>query len=260
MLAYQLTTHPQNSNRYLVLIHGYCLNKQCFSVQADDLKKYTNVLTVDLPGFGQTPPVSNITIEGMADEIYRLTAHMSIDKFVLMGHSMGGYVTLAFAKKYPQCLNGLGLINSTVAADTDERKDKRKQVIEFVNKYGIEPYLKTFIPELFWANSPATLKQQYLQLALTSTKEGVINSALAMMQREPSFELLQKTNLPVFFGIGRHDALINEKDLFHQASMVQKAKICYMQNSAHMGFAEEPERFNEAVKEFLDYCYDNAVG
>ncbi|MFN4083599.1 MAG: alpha/beta fold hydrolase [Bacteroidia bacterium] len=256
MLAYTFFK-CETSTQKLVLIHGYCLCSESFQLQISAFKNKVNLLLIDMPGFGESKPIPGISIDGMADEVFNVLNHLGIDNCVLAGHSMGGYITLSFAKKYPQKLKGIGLIHSTAVADTEERKAKRLQVIEFVKNYGSEQFLKTFIPGLFASKTSKQIVDDFVKISLTSSQEGIIDAAKAMMNREASINFLAETNLPVFFAIGALDELIPEKDLFKQSSTVSKSQICYLEKSAHMGFAEEPDKFNKDLLKFIDFCSHN---
>jgi len=246
-----------NNQQAIVLLHGFCQNSTCFNEQVLFLKHFYNIVTIDLPGFGQSQIVPNITMFKMAAMVNDVLQHLNINKSLMLGHSMGGYVTLAYTKLFSDKLTGFGLLHSTAAADTPERKEKRKQVIAFIHKYGVEPYINNFIPSLFAEpNKNKAYIKEAVNAGLQCSADGIIAAANAMMLREDSFDLLKQTKLPVFFGAGRYDSLIHYHDIFNQASKVSVSKICFMPNSGHMGMQEEPEILNRAIFDFANYCYN----
>ena len=237
----------------LVLIHGYCENNTCFNEQVLFFTGNRKVITIDLPGFGESEAIANVSMEIMASEVKNVLDHLQVEKCVMMGHSMGGYVTLAFAELYPEILEGFGLIHSVASADNTDRKEKRKQVIEFVKKHGSEPYVKNFIPDLFAPqNKEKPFVAAFIKQGLTSSADGIIAAAQAMMNRPDRIHVLQNTKLPVFFGIGKLDTLIPEKTMFLQASYCIQSQICYLKNSGHLGMVEESDSLNKGILSFCE--------
>lgn len=235
----------------LVLLHGYCENNTCFHKQVLFFKDHCKVITIDLPGFGKSEPIKGISIDGMAQEVKKVLDGLNLRNCVLMGHSMGGYVALAFVGLYPNFVSGLGLIHSTAVADTEERKLKRNQVIEFITKHGKEPFLETFIPALF--KEPATKEhtQTAVRESLVSSTEGIIEAAKAMRDRPDRTQVLKNIDVPVFFGVGKYDTLIPEQAMFEQAASCKVAHIAYLSNSAHMGMVEEADVLNDKMLGYL---------
>lgn len=235
----------------IILIHGFCENSTCFSEQVFFLKNHFTVITPDLPGFGKSLPLENTSMGKMADEIFNTLKTENISSCVMLGHSMGGYVTLAFAKKYSQYLKGFGLLHSTAFADSNERKLKRDQAIRIIEEKGAEVYVKNFIPPLFsnyFQNK--NVIADFINEGLRTTSEGLIHALNAMKNREDSMAFLNETNLPVFFCAGKNDTIIPEKDIFYQASSCRQSEIIYLQHSAHMGFVEEKEKCSSAIQKF----------
>ena len=237
----------------LVLLHGYCENNTCFNEQVLFFKDHCKVITIDLPGFGKSEPIKGISIDGMAQEVKEVLDGLNLSHCVLMGHSMGAYVALAFAELFPAFLRGLGLIHSTAIADTDERKAKRNQVIEFITKHGKEPFIDTFISALFKEPAPREHTQIAVREALVSNTEGIIEAAKAMRDRPDRTHILSKLTIPVFFAVGKYDSLIPEQAMFEQAASCQIAHIAYLSNSAHMGMVEEAALLNEKMLSYLQF-------
>lgn len=235
----------------IVLLHGFCENSTCFNKQVFFLQQYFCVITPDLPGVGNSSTTNNTSMESMADEVFLILEKEKISSCIMLGHSMGGYVTLAFAKKYSHILKGFGLMHSTAFADSEERKLKRDQAIKVIKEKGSDFYVVNFIPPLFSAefNDKEIINEFILEGKRTSN-EGLTQALLAMKSRPDSISFLQQTSLPVLFIVGKNDTIIPEKDIFYQASLCKQSEIIYLQNSAHMGFIEEPEIFSDAIKNF----------
>jgi pimeloyl-ACP methyl ester carboxylesterase len=185
-----------------------------------------------------------------------LLDELGVKKCVMLGHSMGGYVTLAFAKAYPEYLNGFGLLHSTTASDSEERKDKRKQVLRFIETQGMKAYLDSFIPGLFKdQDKHRDLITELIGEALKGPDEGIKEAIHAMMKRGDSTSFLSANSLPVFWAIGKHDPVLPEKDLLKLTSLCPEAHVCSLQQSAHMGMFEEADTLNTALEPFLSRAF-----
>ncbi|MDP1727472.1 MAG: alpha/beta hydrolase [Bacteroidota bacterium] len=237
----------------LVLIHGYCENNTCFNKQVLFFKDSHKVITLDLPGFGSSEVITDVSMDQMATEVKAVLDHLDIRQCIMMGHSMGGYVVMAFAELYPQMLTSFGLIHSVATADNEERKEKRKQVIALLEKTGKEPYIKSFIPTLFATpNQSEPYVNDFILQGLSGPKEGIIEAAKAMMNRPDRLHVLEQTQVPVFFAIGKQDPLIPEEAMFKQAALCKVSQICYLQNAGHVGMVEEPDMLNKGMMEFIN--------
>ncbi|MFZ4796746.1 MAG: alpha/beta fold hydrolase [Bacteroidia bacterium] len=255
MLNYQYFQSEKEET--IVLLHGFCENISIFNNQIAALQNQFNLLCIDLPGFGLSEVIKDITIPKMADEVKQVLDYLKINECVLLGHSMGGYVALAFAKKYSQLLKGYGLIHSTAAKDSFERLAKRKQLINFIQKNGASPFFKTFFPDLFYDKILNQNQITHLiENANATETKGIIEAIKAMMMREETFDVLENTGLPVFFAIGKYDTIIIENDMFNQASLCNQAEICYLENTNHMGIIEEHEKLNMAISKFVSRVFN----
>lgn len=239
------------TGKTVVLLHGFCENNTCFNKQVLLLKAHCKVITPDLPGAGKSAAQTNSTMESMADAVYELLISLGESKVVLIGHSMGGYVTLAFAKKYGHMLTSFGLLHSTAKADSDERKLKRDQAKGLITEKGPSLYAHNFIPPLFHPNTPQELITPYVNVADDFTAEGLSEALMAMKSREDSITFLEQTTLPVFWGIGKYDELIPQEDMLQQSLRCKQSYVAYLSNSAHMGHIEEAELLSQHFLRFI---------
>jgi pimeloyl-ACP methyl ester carboxylesterase len=238
----------------IVLIHGFCEHSTCFNEQVFLLKAHYNVITIDLPGHGQSPVIPSFTLNDVADEVKKILDAEKISSCIMIGHSMGGYVTLAFAKKHPQLLAGFGLMNATANSDTDERKAKREQAIKLISNKGPEIYVSNFIPPLFADGFSSTIIAERQSLNANIKAEALIACLKAMKNRDDSSAFIAQTNLPVAFFIGKNDALIPPQDMLRQAASAKTAMITLLTESAHMGMLEEPQKVGEGIRTFAEFC------
>jgi pimeloyl-ACP methyl ester carboxylesterase len=236
----------------VVLLHGFCENNTCFNKQVLLLKGHYKVICPDLPGSGKSTPLVHATMESMADAVYELIEQLGIKKCVLIGHSMGGYVTMAFVKKYSHVLDGFGLLHSVATPDDDERKQKRVQAQQVIREKGPAFYARNFIGPLFREGSDAQLIKPYVDVADQFTAEGLISQLEAMKNRPDSQETLRQTPLPAFFGVGGYDTLIPSEKMIGQALMCEQSYIAILAESAHMGHIEQADLTASHLVQFVD--------
>ena len=113
----------------LIFLHGFNENSAVWDLIIPALAKQYQCVVIDLPGFGKSPLPANLSIKYMANAVHRVIEEINIAKPIVIGHSMGGYVSLELAAHYPDLLSGVGLFHSTAIADTDEKKDNRLKTI-----------------------------------------------------------------------------------------------------------------------------------
>src|SRR5215210_649891 len=136
----------------VILVHGFGEDHSVWDQQARHLEKNCRLIVPDLPGSGKAK-LGDVSMEGMADHLKNILEEQSVSSCIMIGHSMGGYVTLAFAEKYPEMLAGFGLFHSSAYADSEEKKATRRKAIDFIRKNGTKEFLKTSVPNLIAKNS-----------------------------------------------------------------------------------------------------------
>lgn len=239
------------------LVHGFPLNGEIWNRQVDFLSSRYRLIIPDLPGNGISPIIPDMSMEGIAEalkELFDKIKNTADDKLVMIGHSMGGYMTLAFAEKYPQILKGIGLFQSTAFADTEEKKETRRKAIEFINTQGADEFIKPLIPNFF---SPATksknphLIEEQIDRGRGYPAEALIAYYQSMINRPDRTEVLKNAGFPVLFVLGEHDTAVPISDGLQQCYLPEKSYIHIFKNSGHMGMLEEPDMANRILEEFL---------
>lgn len=252
MLHYQKT----GTGFPVVLLHGFCENNTCFNRQVLLLKDHFTLIVPDLPGNSSSVFDEPITIEMMADQVHELLASLHNNKCIVIGHSMGGYVTLAFAKKYAHLLVGFGLLHSTALADDTARKEKREQTKRVIESKSAAFFASNFIPSLFYPATSKNFLADFLAIAHQFTNQGLIAQVDAMKNRPDNSSFIKETALPVFWGIGKYDELLPEDALFKQALSGKTSYIAYLKNSAHMGHVEQEQQLAEHIIHFCNSLTD----
>ena len=249
----QVNYQCEGNGPAVVLLHGFGETSAIWEFQKV-LAQHFKLLIPDLPGSGASESISDMSIEGLAETISTLLQNEAIEKCTLIGHSMGGYVALAFAEKYEHKLSGLGLFHSTAFADTDEKIATRKKGINFIKEHGAATFLKTTLPNLYSpatkANHPALIEQQ-LQGVNDFSNEALIGYYEAMIKRPDRTDVLRRVSIPVLFMLGRHDAAVPLQAGFAQCALPQIAYIHVLENSGHMGMVEEPEASQILLQQFF---------
>jgi pimeloyl-ACP methyl ester carboxylesterase len=172
----------------------------------------------------------------------------------MIGHSMGGYITLAFAEKYRDHLHAFGLFHSTAFADSEEKKITRKKGIEFIHQHGAFEFLKTTIPNLFSSTFKSQIKNSidcFIGRLSNFSPAALVSYYEAMMNRPDRTSVLKNSTIPVLFVAGEQDTAVPIEDSLKQCHLPRKTYIYILKQSAHMGMLEEPATTNCLLEKFL---------
>jgi pimeloyl-ACP methyl ester carboxylesterase len=237
----------------VVLLHGFGEAGWVWSHQFNTIEGFQFIVP-DLPGSGRSEMIDNMSIEGLAEAIYQSLKQLNINQCTMIGHSMGGYITLAFAEKYPALLNSYGLFHSTAFADTEEKKASRKKTIESIQQNGMAAFLQNFIPGLygnyFKQQHPDAI-ENHLTQATALTEAALIAYSQSMIERPDRTNVLKQNKMPVLFVLGKEDVAIPFQDTLKLASMPDISYIHILKKAGHMGIIEEPEQSNKILNNFL---------
>lgn len=245
----------------VVFIHGFGEDGNIWSSQVEYLKDKFNLIIPDLPGSGKSEMIDDMSMEGMAEVIKKILDKESSEippsgggGASIIGHSMGGYITLAFAEKYPESVSAFGLFHSTAFADSDEKKATRRKGIDFINQHGAFEFLKTASPNLFaqkTKDEKPELINDFIAGLHNFSAASLVSYYEAMIKRPDRTEMLQKAAVPVLFIMGKYDNAVPLEDGLKQSHLPEKSYIYVLQNSGHMGMLEENEKSNEILEKFL---------
>ena len=239
----------------LLLIHGFGEDGSVWDRQYDIFKDYQLIIP-ELPGTGGSDVTVDMSMDGMAKTLKDFMEQLDIKQCCMIGHSMGGYITLAFAEAYDERLNSFGLFHSTASADNEEKKQTRKKGIEFISKNGAFEFLKTATPNLY---SPLTKEKNpaLIEEHIASTKdflpEALIRYYEAMIDRPDRTHVLTESKVPVLFVLGKHDNAIPFQDVLKQSYLPSISQVEILENSGHMGMREETEKSNKILLAFTSF-------
>lgn len=208
----------------------------------------------DLPGFGQSRPQGDdLSIDGYARLCIDLLDHRGIDRAVIAGLSMGGYIALAIARLAPQRMRALILLDTRETADTDEGRKGRYESIEKIKKEGITPIVDSMLPKMLTAEAPAEMRERVREIMSSTSADGAVAALRAMATRPDSTALLPKINVPTLIIVGEEDAITPPKDSERMAAAIRGAKLVRIAEAAHLASYEKPAEVNRAVAAFVSH-------
>ena len=248
------------SGKPVMLVHGFGEDGNVWANQIEVLKNNFHLIIPDLPGSGKSEMINDMSMEGMAEVIKAIydseISHSppSGGWGAVIGHSMGGYITLALVEKYWNHVNAFGLFHSTAFPDTEEKKAVRKKGIEFVKEHGAFEFLKTTTPNLFSPNFKSEFIgfiDQFIDNLPHFSSGAIIAYYNAMLQRPDRTHILKNTKSPVLFIAGEHDNAVPLNDILKQCHLPGKSYFHVLKKSGHMGMLEQPTDTAQILEEFL---------
>lgn len=237
----------------IVFLHGFMENMSMWDYFSGKLSAHYRVISVDLPGFGGSECLHRVHLmEQMATAVNKVLKEREVKKCLMIGHSMGGYVTLAFARKYPGKLKGFGLLHSHALADTPEAKVNRNRAINAIlaNKSG---FIFNFFPDLFAPENQEAHKKQIRQLydeAMKISPKAIIAALEGMKYRYDQLDVLINAKVPVLFILGKRDSRIPFEKTLVQASLPTVSEILVLNNVGHMGHIEARKQCLKSIEGF----------
>lgn len=242
----------------VVLLHGFAEDSSIWDGIAANLSTHYRLLIPDIAGSGKSTLLAgnNIGMEEYAASICFMLTKENITECIMIGHSMGGYITLAFAEKYPEMLKGLGLFSSSAYPDDAAKKETRNKAITFIKENGSHAFLKTSIPGLF---ADAEKSKDDINILLEKGKqfsaEALIQYYQAMIARPDRTAILKSFLPPVLFIMGKQDKAVPFQHSLSQSQLPVLSHINILRLSAHMGMLEEKEKSLAFLADFLHTVY-----
>jgi pimeloyl-ACP methyl ester carboxylesterase len=254
----QLNYSTAGAGPALVLIHGFAEDGSIWNGLVDELEKTHLLIIPQIPGSGGSDPLpgDGVGIPDYAACMLQILKQENISHCIMAGHSMGGYISLAFAGKHPEYLNAIALIHSSAYADNEAKKETRQKAIDFITKNGSEAFLKTAVPDLFAdkQKSEADIRQ-LIEMGKSIAPEVLIQYYKAMMSRASTTHVLEKFNHPVLFVFGEHDKAVPLQQGLEQSHLPPVSHIHILRKSGHMGMLEEKEKTLQIFTHFLQGIY-----
>ncbi|MFY9242271.1 MAG: alpha/beta hydrolase [Polaribacter sp.] len=239
----------------VVLIHGFLENSTMWKNIAPELSKRNRIITVDLLGHGKTDCLGYVhSMELFAEAIEAVLKHLKIRKFILVGHSLGGYISLALAKNNPNKIKGLCLLNSTSNEDSEERKNLRLRANKMVQN-NFDNIVKISVSNLFHQENLSKFKEEIEAIkkeALQTPIQGYIAANEGMRIRSNTNHILSKNNFKKLIIIGEKDPVLDYESSLEEAKRTNTEIVVF--NGGHMSYVENRDDLISVLKEFIKGC------
>lgn len=246
MLNYEIKGHGKEM---LVLLHGFMENLSIWNDMETHLSENFSLLKIDLPGHGKSEIIAEVqTMEMMAEEVKKVLDHQNLQKVHLLGHSMGGYISLGFAEKYPEYLKSLTLFFSSYLADDEEKKEQRIKSYRII-KDAFPHYVRAGIPNLFNPNERDILEgkiETALEIALSTNNMGALASVKGMVERTDKKHILENLDAKILVLAGKHDNAVKTETMIKHLPDRTNIKS-YILDCGHNGHWEKPSICAEII-------------
>ncbi len=237
----------------IVLLHGFLENKKMWKDYDALFSEKNRVITIDLLGHGDSDSLGYVhEMEENANVVNEVLKHLKIEKAIIVGHSMGGYVGLAFAELYPQKIQKLVLLNSTSKEDSADKKLNRTRAIKAV-KQNYTSFVSLAIANLFSENNRTRLAKEIEKVkaeALKTPLQGIIASLEGMKVRKDREWLLKEDRFPVLLILGKKDPVLNYEENLSQIEGTTAELVSF--EDGHMSHIENKEALQTVLLDFFE--------
>ncbi|RYZ55916.1 MAG: alpha/beta hydrolase [Sphingobacteriales bacterium] len=243
----------------VMLLHGFPSNGQLWEDTGNRLSSRFTVIIPDIPGSGSsTLDKEDVSLEDMAHALKEICVSAGIEKLVVVGHSMGGYISLAFHELFPDLVAGLSLVHSSASADNDEKKETRRKSIRLIENGGKRPFVEQMIPALFdegfARENPGLVKRQIAE-GMQLSERSMVAFYKAMINRPDRTSNLPGATIPVQWIIGESDKVIPVSTAMEQCQLASVNFVSVYQNTGHMSMLEKPDTLYGDLEKFIEHCF-----
>ena len=246
----------------LVLLHGFCESMEIWDEFVKALSSNFRVITPDLLGHGKSDVPSQMggsgeyvaTMEMQAEGVNEVLKACNVERFTVVGHSMGGYTGLAFAELFPGKVKGLCLFHSSAMADTEEKKLDRNRAIEVVKRDKVA-FVEGMVPKMFAPSNLDRMRgdvERVLTIAKNNPQNGFVAALAGMRDRKDLQHILECVDYPVLFIIGKDDLLIPTDKMLPQIVKPKHSEVLMLNGVGHMGFYEAKDETLFAIEKFME--------
>ena len=248
----------KGSGDALVLLHGFLEDGRIYDAYQQRFSGRFRTIVIDLPGHGASGTLGYVhTMDDMAEAVKAVLEHLKVSKCVMIGHSMGGYVTLAFAQSHTAMLCGFGLFHSSASADSEQKKADRQRTIDLVMRSSA-PVVEAAIPSLFAEAARVSLRDE-IDLLVAQAKEygaqGIVANIRGMMARPDRTEVLAHSAMPILIIHGLEDPVIATETIRIQAKLSDDVTFVELEGVGHMGYLEAPDICAAHIHTFAERAF-----
>ena len=240
----------------IIFIHGFPFNMAMWNPQIESLSNYCRVITYDIRGFGNSE-VGNeeFTIELFAKDLISLMDALKIDKTILCGLSMGGYIALNAIENYARRISALILSDTSCKADTSEAKEKRIKAIENIKNTGVEKYADESIKNLFAPESFINRVEEIAavrEMIVKTSVQSLCNGLIALSMRKETSSILTEIKVPVLILVGNEDKITPPAEAIFMHEKIKDSFLKVLDHAGHLSNMENSEEFNNQLKRFVE--------
>lgn len=243
-------------NTPIVFVHAFPHDRRMWMNQIDFLSKDFFVISYDVRGFGESETgCGQFTMEKYADDLLEIIKSACMQKPVVVGLSMGGYIMLRALEKQQEAFAGAVLMDTRSEADDNAGKLKRANAIKDIETNGLVPFAENFVKNCVWEKSIETENEGYLkalEIAKSQNPTGVIGALLAMVSRTDTSGFLSQINIPVSVVCGRYDALTPVESMKKMSEQIPDSEFHIVENAGHLSNLENPAEVNKIIFEFAN--------
>ncbi len=262
LIDFSMAVKEGGSGLPVLFIHGYPLNNKMWTPQLDSLSEVVHVIAPDLRGHGdsESTPVEDLDSRGysmnmMATDCSALLDRLKINRpVILCGLSMGGYISFAFYRKYPERVKGLIMTATRASADSQESVNARNEAIQLAKNKGINAIIEASLPKMM---APKTYTQhpelvmEVHKIMQTTSLDGIVGDLMGMINRPDSTSMLSEIHVPTLIIHGNDDQIIPLEEVETMHNAIPKSKLVILPDAGHLLNLEQPELFNNTLKMFL---------
>ena len=236
----------------LVLIHGFPLDRTVWTAQAKGLGGVARVIAPDLRGFGGTPlPDGPVSMDTYAADVADLLDALDVDRAVVGGVSMGGYVAFAFRRLFPARVRALVLVDTRPGPDSAEGRKARDETAALARSAGAAEVAARMLPKMVGSGAAQGYARSLSELMSRQPVAGIVAALGAMRDRADSTPGLARIDVPALVVSGAEDALVPPSEAEAMAKTIPGARLALLPGVGHLPNFEAPEAFNDAVRTFL---------
>lgn len=244
---------------YMIFVHGFPFNKSMWNLQVEALKDKYHVITYDIRGHGNSEPGNEkFSIELFAKDLIGLMDALKIDKTMICGLSMGGYISLNAITAFPGRFNALVLSDTQCSADTPEAKEKRRKTIISIREDGVEKYADSSIKNLFCTESFMSRRNEIenvREMIINTAEKSLCDTLLALAARNETCSRLNEINVPVLIMVGKEDVLTPPAAAAFMQEKIKNSSMHIIEHAGHLSPMENPYKFNYELKKFVSSVF-----
>lgn len=239
----------------IIFLHGYPFDKTMWQLQLDFLKSSYRLISCDIRGFGKsTDEKSSLSIDMFGEDLIAFMDKLNIDKAIICGLSMGGFIALNALDKFPNRFKALILCDTQCIADTAEAKEKRYKIIDEIEIDGAKNFNNVFIKSVFHKDSITNKKELVERLSsvvFSNSKHIIMQGLVALAERSETCSTLKNIVIPTLIICGREDEVTPLAQSEFMNETIKGSTLMVIDNAGHVSNLEHPDEFNKYLLDFL---------